>query len=178
MDEASIANACAGATYVVHTASPFFFSSDEDKLVKPAVAGTMAVMKACSQHGIKRCVITSSVASVTYPAEEDKPKQGGKWDETYWSNPDRKEGMYAYPKSKTLAEKAAWEYVEKLAEGQKFELATINPVFIMGPSICSGDGTSENWMKNWINGSKDKVPRSNISFVDVRECSIAHLKAI
>ena len=48
----------------------------------------------------------------------------------------------------------------------------------MGPSICSGDGTSENWMKNWINGSKDKVPRTNISFVDVRECSIAHLKAI
>ena len=73
MDEASIIKACEGATYLVHTASPFFFTADEDKLVKPAVAGTMAAMKACSQHGVKRCVMTSGTVAITAVAAKDKP---------------------------------------------------------------------------------------------------------
>ena len=178
LDEPSIISACAGATYVVHTASPFFFSDDEDKLVKPAVDGTLAVMRACSTHGVKRCVVTSSGAAISAVAKADKPKPGEKWNESYWSNVDREEGINNYFKSKTLAEKAAWDYVEKAAEGQKFELAVINPFLILGPSVCSGDGFSEGWMKNWLNGSKDKIPRSNVSFVDVRDTALAHLKAI
>ena len=117
MDEASIINACAGATYVVHTASPFFFSDDPDKLIKPALAGTEAVMKACSQQGVKRCVLTSSGAAVSCVAKADRPKPGEKWTEDYWSNVDREEGINNYFKSKTLAERAAWDYVEKLPEG-------------------------------------------------------------
>ena len=178
LNEPSIISACAGATYVVHTASPFFFSDDEDKLVKPAVDGTLAVMRACSTHGVKRCVVTSSCASIFAVAAADKPKPGEKFNESYWSNVDREEGINNYFKSKTLAEKAAWDFVEKAAEGQKFELAVINPFFVMGPSVCSGDGFSEGWMKNWLNGSKDKIPRSNFSFVDVRDAALAHLKAI
>ena len=86
--------------------------------------------------------------------------------------------MNGYYKSKTLAEKAAWDYIENLPEGEKFELVTINPVFIQGPSICSGDGFSENWMKGMLDGSKEKIPRSNFAFVDVRDCAMAHLKAV
>ena len=93
MDEASITNACEGATYVIHTASPFFFTDDEDKLVKPAVAGAMAAMKACSQHKVKRCVMTSSVAAVTCVKPEEKPKPGEKWNETYFSNHWGQNGM-------------------------------------------------------------------------------------
>ena len=122
--------------------------------------------------------MTSSGAAVFAVAKADEPKPGEKWNESYWSNVDREEGMNNYFKSKTLAEKAAWDYVEKLPEGEKFELAVINPFFIMGPSVCSGDGFSEGWMKNWLNGSKKEVPRSNVSFVDVRDTALAHLKAV
>jgi len=82
----------------------------EEELVKPAVDGTMSVMKACTQHGVKRLVITSSVAAISATAKEDKPPKGQGWTEANWSNPDRPEGMGGYTKSKTLAEKAAWDY--------------------------------------------------------------------
>ena len=80
-------NACAGSTYVIHTASPFNFSQKEEDLIKTAVDGTMAVMKACTQHGVKRVVVTSSVVAVSATAKEDKPAKGEKWNESHWSNP-------------------------------------------------------------------------------------------
>ena len=111
LDEASIINACAGATYVIHTASPFHFSQKtKEELIKPAVEGTTAVMKACKQHGVKRVVITSSVAAVASVAPEDAPKDGALFDESYWTNPGRPGGVSAYFESKTLAEKAAWDF--------------------------------------------------------------------
>merc|ERR1712224_780819 len=141
--------------------------------------GTLAVMKACQQHGtVKRVVITSSVAAVASVADEDKPKNGALFDETYWSNPDRPGGISPYFESKTLAERAAWEFQAALPESEKFEIATINPVFVMGPSICAGDGTSEAWMASALDGSKTKIPGGATSFVDVRDCAIAHLKAM
>lgn len=110
-------------------------------------------MKACSQHKVKRCVITSSVAAVSALAKEDRPPKGEKLNESHWSNPDREEGIKPYPKSKTLAEKAAWDYQAKLPEAERFEISVINPVFIMGPSACSGDGISEGWMKKMLDGT-------------------------
>ena len=178
LDEASIINACAGATFVIHTASPFHFAQQtKEELIKPAVDGTIAVMKGCNQHKVKRVVITSSVAAIAACAEADKPKDGGLIDESYWSNPDREEGLNAYFESKTLAEKAAWDYQAGLPEAERFEIATICPVFIMGPSICAGDGTSEAWMRGALDGSKDKIPGRGVSFVDVRDVALAHLKA-
>ena len=108
----SVTKAIAGSTYVVHTASPFFFPENDEDVIKPAVDGTMAVLHACSASGgVKRCVITSSIAAVVCPAKADAPDQAtGCFDETIWSNPDRPEGLGGYPKSKTLAEKAAWDY--------------------------------------------------------------------
>ena len=83
-----------------------------------------------------------------------------------------------YFKAKTLAEKSAWDYAEKQDGGSKFELSVINPFFIQGPSFCSGDGVSENWMKSWLNGSMASVPRVFTQIVDVRDVAKAHLKAI
>jgi len=120
-DELSISSACEGAAYVIHTASPFHFAGD---CVKPAVAGTTAVMKACKEHGVKMCVITSSCAAVLAPAKEDAPVLPAMYNESFWSNPDRPEGMVDYMKSKTLAERAAWEYHEANSD---FDLATICP---------------------------------------------------
>ena len=109
MDEQSMMNAIAGSTYVVHVASPFFSSSDADALITPAVNGTNFCMKACQAAGVRRCVITSSVASVMNVAATDRPADST-FDESHWSNPDRPEGLSNYPKSKVLAEKAAWDF--------------------------------------------------------------------
>lgn len=172
-NEASLVSVCAGATYVVHTASPFSFSGD---CTGPAVAGTNAIMKACTEHGVKRLVMTSSSVAIQCVANEDKPKQGEEYDESYWSNPDRPQGLMDYFKSKTLAEKAAWDFQK--TTNPSLEIATINPVFIMGPSLCSGDGTSEGWLVQVLNGSKTEIPVGGMGFVDVRDCALAHLLAV
>merc|ERR1719464_687511 len=84
LDEASIIKACEGATYVIHTASPFLPALPEEELVKPAVEGTMAVMKACTQHKVKRVVVTSSVASIAGVAKKDAPADGEMFNESHW----------------------------------------------------------------------------------------------
>jgi len=109
MNEESLVTAIAGSTYVVHVASPFFMGKDEEALITPAVNGTNYVMIACKAAGVRRCVITSSVASVQSVSAEDKPADLT-YNESHWSNPDRPEGMSVYAKSKTLAEKAAWAF--------------------------------------------------------------------
>jgi nucleoside-diphosphate-sugar epimerase len=87
LDAESLSRAIAGSTYVVHTASPFYFPANEDDVVKPAVEGTMAVLKACSASNVKRLVITSSCAAVVCMAAEDKPDlETGFYDESCWSN--------------------------------------------------------------------------------------------
>jgi nucleoside-diphosphate-sugar epimerase len=172
-NEDSIVAACEGATYVVHTASPFHFKGDT---VGPAVQGATAVMKACTQHKVKLCVLTSSCAACLAPAKADAPVPPNAYDETCWSNPDRPEGLNDYMKSKTLAEKVAWEYQAEQAPGS-FDLVTILPTFIMGPAPC-GDGTSVGFMKSVLNGSQSEIPRGMRGFVDVRDVAMAHLKAI
>jgi len=109
MNEKSLVAAIKGSTFVVHMASPFFFSKDESLLVTPAVNGTKAVMEACKNAGVRRCVITSSIASIFNMAQTDKP-ENRTFNESHWSNPDRPEGLDAYLKSKTLAEKTAWDF--------------------------------------------------------------------
>ena len=156
MDAESIAKALAGSTYVIHTASPFFHPEDPNDVIKPAVDGTMAVMHACKAAKVKRCVVTSSMASVMGMAAADKPvlADGGVYDETCWSNPDRAEGMGGYPKSKTLAEKAAWDFQASLPEEERFEIVTVLPCFVMGPTLIPGGSTSHGYMEGFFNGSK------------------------
>ena len=90
-------------------ASPFSYSGTEETLVGPAVNGTFSVMKACYAAGVKRVVVTSSCASVSSVAETDRP-ENGIFNESHWSDPNRPEGLLPYLKSKTLAERAAWDF--------------------------------------------------------------------
>ena len=177
MNEESLIAAIQGSTYVVHMASPFFFSSDESVLIPPAVNGTTAVMKACKQAGVRRCVITSSLASVMNMAQADKPADRT-FNESHWSNPDRPEGMSAYPKSKVLAEKAAWDFLAALPDDEKFELVTICPGFIMGPPLRKEDFTSGGWLKRLMEGTMDKISSEHCCAVDVRDTAKAHLLGI
>ena len=103
--------AIAGSDYVVHTASPVVTENvkDENILIKPAVNGTLAVMKGCRAAKVKRVVITSSVSAI-YCVDDDKWPDDDIFTEADWSDLESKTGSQAYNKSKTLAEKAAWDF--------------------------------------------------------------------
>ena len=101
-------SAIEGSTFVVHIASPISDGYEtEESLVGPAVNGTMAVMKACAQNNVRRCVITSSIAAIMHMDPADTPAV---YNEACWSNPGRPGGLSWYAKSKTLAEKTAWDF--------------------------------------------------------------------
>mmetsp|Transcript_42555 Transcript_42555/g.56161 ORF Transcript_42555/g.56161 Transcript_42555/m.56161 type:complete len:347 (+) Transcript_42555:23-1063(+) len=178
MNAESLMSAIEGSDYVVHVASPFFFSGDRDSLVGPAVNGTTAVMKACQASKVKRCVVTSSCVSIAFCAVEDRPADNI-YNESHWSNPDAEPCQNAYFASKTLAEKAAWDFVEKLPVEEKFELVTICPSFIMGPPLKKNEsGTSVGFMKSVLLGQREALSADTMQSVDVRDAALAHLLAL
>jgi len=124
--------------------------NDPNEMIGPAVDGVLAVMKACQEYKVKRVVITSSAAAVSYPAREDELDE---YDETRWSNPDACD-FSTYIKSKALAEMAAWDFNEKAKKEGKFcpELVTICPTFIFGEIIGSGDNTSTSLIRRIMMG--------------------------
>jgi nucleoside-diphosphate-sugar epimerase len=95
----------------------------------------MSVMKAAHACQVKRVVITSSCVAIMYPNEAP---EDGVYNESHWSDIDNP-GASAYVQSKTLAEKAAWDFLESLPEDEKFEIATICPTYVTGPSMIGGD---------------------------------------
>src|SRR6266404_1605076 len=132
-------DAATGCTYVQHVASPFpaEVPKDEMDLIRPAVDGAKRVLQASADSGtVKRVVMTSSVAAVAFG---HKDGNGAVRTEADWSIA---ENCDAYPKSKTLAERAAWDFVAALPTEQRFELAVINPGFVLGPLLNADQGTS------------------------------------
>ena len=107
----------------------------------------------------------------------DRPA-GRLFNESHWSNPDRAEVMSNYNISKTLAEKAAWDFVAALPEDQKFELVVINPSFVMGPPLRKESFTSGEFLAKVIEGRMPQVTGDHLCAVDVRDVGFAHLQAI
>ena len=158
--------ACKGSDLIIHVASPFTFGIPEDQLVGPAVNGTLSAMKAAHANKAK-IVVTSSLAAVTMTSEKE-------WFTTSdWSDPEKQSG---YAKSKTLAEKAAWDYVANLPDNEKFPLVTICPGFIVGPNLNTADFTSGNMISKII---KEPPTEEGMKFgcVDVRDVALSHLEA-
>jgi len=163
-DDAGWDAAVAGCDVVLHTASPFFLSDDESKLVAPAVEGTLRVLKAASEGGVKRVVLTSSTAAiVNTPAE--------RYTEEQWSDV---EACSPYPKSKTLAERAAWDFVED----KEMELVSCNPCLVLGPLQSDRLSLSVNVVERLLGRMLPAVPRLGFSIVDVRDVAIAHRLAM
>ena len=146
LNDVSLSAAIEGSTYVVHVASPCFMGDDESQLITPAVEGTLSVMRACKDNRVKRCVITSSCASILY-----RERPAGLYDETHWSDPNFPD-ISVYAKSKVLAEKAAWDFLASLPEAEKFELVTILPGFVLGPSLRLEPSSSLDFCKNALTG--------------------------
>ena len=174
MNEESLISAISGSTYVVHVASPFYFAQTEEEIIPPAINGTTAAMKACQAAGVRRCVVTSSGYAIFQTAE--KPADNT-YNESHWSDPDRPGGMEPYPKSKVLAEKAAWDFHRALPDDQKFELTVCNPGFVLGPPLVVESGSSVSWCKGLMEG-KMGPPPMDLPCVDVRDVAKAHLLAI
>ena len=166
--------AAEGCTYVHHVASPFPASTPkhEDDLIIPAREGTLRVLRAAKKAGtVKRVVVTSSVAAVAYGHDDlQRP-----FTEEDWSN-DKSPKIPAYPKSKTLAERAAWDFIEK--EGGDMELATVNPVGIFGPILGKNYATSIELVYRLMNGAMPGLPQLNFGIVDVRDVADLHLRAM
>lgn len=161
--------------YVLHVATPISLTipKHEDEVIRPAVDGTIRVLKAASRAGVKRVVLTSSFAAIGYG-----PKPAGKpYTEENWTDPnDKSLAGSAYLKSKALAEKAAWDFIEQ--EGGDMELAVINPVGIFGPLLGADMSTAFDILKGLMDGTTKATPHINFGIVDVRDVADMHLKAM
>ena len=160
-----------GSKYVLHVASPFFLGEpeNEDVFIKPAVEGTLRVLNACADADVQKVVLTSSFAAVGY----GHPREKEVYTEEDWSSVDGEISPYA--KSKTLAEKAAWEFVESLEESKKFELTVINPVAVTGPMLTNDIGSSNDFLLKLISGSMPACPKIHMGYIDVRDVAKAHI---
>ena len=163
------AEGMADCDFVIHVASPFFLAEpkDENVMIAPAVEGTKRVIKSAIDASVKRLILTSSVVAIS------SGRPSGTYGPDSWSDVNQNIGAYA--KSKTLAERAAWESVK----GSALELVAINPGFVLGPSLGSaGDGTSETMIANMIGGKMPAIPDVAMGMVDVRDVARLHVEAL
>ena len=166
--------AMSGVETVLHVASPFplFEPEKEDDLIIPAVQGTLRVLRAAHKAGVKRVVQVSSVAAISsgYNGENKT------FTEADWS--DLTKDIGAYAKSKTLAERAAWDFINGAENTNKMELATINPPLIMGPVPNKDFRTSIELVRTIMLGQVPGVGRIKMGVVDVRDVASAIILAM
>lgn len=162
------------ARLIVHTASPFPVEQpdDPDDVIRPAREGTLRVLAAAQRAGAERVVMTSSTVAVMYTG----PRAPGHiYSEADFTDETRSD-LTPYIKSKTLAEKAAWQFVE--ANGQPFELVVINPAFVQGPALDGDLSTSHAPMCLMAAGKYPASPRLVFPVCDVRDVAAAHAEAL
>ena len=160
-----------GCDYLIHVASPIALErKSEDFFVKPAVAGVKRALKFAKKHKIKKVILTSSVAAIFHGIELKEY-----YDESDWSDPENP-SIDHYSKSKTLAEKAAWDFIE--AEGKPFEFTVINPALVIGPSLSNDLGESNKAIQMVATGKMPVAVPLQFGYVDVRDVAAAHILAM
>src|SRR5262245_34496759 len=164
-------DAIAGCDYVIHVASPIPAAAPrtEDELIRPARDGTLRVLRAARDAGVRRVVLTSSCGAVYY----GHPPQDAPFDETSWTNLDGE--MSAYVRSKAIAERAAWDFMA--AEGSALELTAINPAGIFGPILRADFSSSIELVTRLLKGMPG-CPRLYFGVVDVRDVADLHVRAM
>lgn len=160
-----------GCDYVMHVASPIpaHAPKHEDELIVPAREGTLRVLRAARNAKVKRVVLTSSCGAIYY----GHPPQKAPFNETSWTivNGD----LTAYVKSKALAERAAWDFMSREAQG--LELSVVNPAGIFGPVLGPDSSSSIELIKRLMNGMPG-APRIYFGVVDVRDVADRHVRAM
>lgn len=162
--------------FIQHIASPFprTLPKNEMELINPAKTGTLNILEAASANKVKRIVITSSVASIVYG--KDKKELEKIFNENDWTDEHNIKDSTPYFRSKTYAEKAAWNFIEKDKSGM--ELTTILPGAILGPILENDYGTSANLVIKILDGSSPALPKIGFDIVDVRSVADLLIKAM
>ena len=171
--DAGWAEAAVGQDYILHVASPFpaAIPNDENELITPAREGALRVLRAARDAGVKRVVLTSSYAAIGYGGGERTTP----YTEADWTNVDGP-GVSPYAKSKTLAERAAWDFIAR--EGGALELAVVNPVGVFGPVLGADYSTSILIVQRLMEGVLPGCPKLWFGGVDVRDVADLHIKAM
>jgi dihydroflavonol-4-reductase len=173
--DAGWAAAMDGVAFVQHVASPFPATepASADELIRPARDGALRVLKAANAASVKRVVLTSSVAAVDVGWGKDAPAV---FDESHWTRMENAKNVSFYAQSKTLAEKAAWDYVR--GEGHGLELAVINPTAVLGPAMSDDVSTSLSMVIGPLKRAMPAYPKLHQGIVDVRDVVKAHIEAM
>ncbi len=164
--------AVSGCDYVLHMASPFPFTvpRHEDELIVPAREGALRVLRASRDAGVKRVVLTSSFAAIGYGHKT----QSTAFTEKDWTDLNG-DDLTAYVKSKTIAERAAWDFIAR--EGGNLELSVVNPVGVFGPVLGADYATSILLIEKMLNGALPGCPKLVVGVVDVRDVAALHIIA-
>jgi dihydroflavonol-4-reductase len=175
-DDRGWAEAVEGCDYVLHVASPFppAQPKDPDELIVPARDGTLRVLRASLAAGVKRIVVTSSVAAVRN-GEAGANAGGRALTEADWSDPDDTR-LTPYVRSKTIAELAAWEFMRSQRAEER--LVTVQPGAIIGPVLGRDRSYSLQAIDRLISGKMPGLPRLGFSFIDVRDVAVLEVEAM
>jgi len=164
------AEAVSGCNYVLHIASPTpGHAGSEEAFVQPAVKGVLRVLAAARDAGVRRVVLTSAFGAVGFGTNKSTP-----YTEQDWT--DLSKDIPWYQKSKTLAEKAAWDFIAR--EGNGLELAAINPVGVLGPVLSADYTHSIQTIHRMLNGELSGCPKISSGYIDVRDVADLHVKAM
>ncbi|OYW21589.1 MULTISPECIES: aldehyde reductase [unclassified Sphingomonas] len=173
LNDAGWADAVAGCSHVVHVASPLPSGAvrHEDDLIVPAREGALRALRFAKAAGVKRVVMTSSVAAIAY----GHGKKIGTYTEADWTNVNGPQ-VHAYAKSKTLAERAARDWMA--AEGAGMEYVSVNPAAVLGPVLSADFSSSVQIITRLLSGSLPGLPNFGFGVVDVRDVADLHVRAL
>ena len=173
MEDKGWDKAVQGCTYVMHIASPVLSKGDDEnkELIQPAVQGISRAIHSSVKHKVKRFIMTSSVAAICQGHEKKN------YDENDWTDLNSNT-ITNYDISKTKAERYLWSFIKDLNNNEKIEVCTINPSFVVGPSLSNDIGSSNIVIKILLNSLMPFIPRLNLGFVDVRDVAKMHIKAM
>lgn len=166
-------DAMKGCTYVLSVASPVFFDKpkNEEEAFRPAREGILRILRFAKKAGVKRVVMTSNFGAVGF-TQTNKSRETTEAD---WTD-TRNKAVSVYERSKTLAEKAAWDFIR--TDGGNLEFTTINPVAILGPSLDAHVSGSFHLLQNLLNGNMKAIPNIPLNIVDVRDVADLHIRAM
>ena len=158
--------------YLIHIASPFTLQEpkNEKELIEPALEGTLRALKSAKNNGIKKVVLTSSMASIAYGHSKEIVNNKD------WTEINKNVGSYI--KSKTLAEKAAWDFIQNQSN-KSLVLTTIHPGMVFGPLLSDDiEGASCSLINSLINGKFPAIPDLYFTVVDVRDVVKLHVQSL
>ncbi|KRN27424.1 NAD dependent epimerase dehydratase family protein [Lactobacillus selangorensis] len=174
MNDANWKEAMHDRDYVLSVAAPVFFGkiTDEEQAIRPAVEGTLRILKFAQQENIKRVVMTANFGGVGFSrkATSKRPTTENDWTD------ENEPGLSIYEKSKLIAERKAWEFVQQ--PEVTFEFATVNPVAMLGPALDAHVSGSFEILTNLLKGSMKLIPDIPLNLVDVRAVADLHIRAM